>query len=175
MTTLHSGKVRLCGRGDSNFKNVGDAHDWGIWHDGYAFDSLWSRVPKFMSEYGFQSFPANSTFNSILSHDSIMLLNDFRTHPEIMAHEKHPRGFDIIDSYMERTHGALMCDSMSFEDWAYLSRVIQAEGIAEGAIAGRLRQTIVQALLSGSSTIVGLLPHGHQLTVTVDGNFSTTN
>jgi len=27
---------------------------------------------------------------------------------------------------------------MSFEDWAYLSRVIQAEGIAEGAIAGRL-------------------------------------
>lgn len=128
----------MLGRGDSNFKNVGDAHDWGIWHDGYAFDSLWSRVPRFMSEYGFQSFPANSTFNSILSQDSIMLLKDFRTHPEIMAHEKHPRGFDIIDSYMERTHGALMCDSMSFEDWAYLSRVIQADGIAEGAIAGRL-------------------------------------
>ena len=128
------------GRGDSNFKNKGDAHDWGIWHDGYSFDSLWSRVPRFMSEYGFQSFPEKSTFSSILSHDSIMSLKDFRIHPEIVAHEKHSRGFDIIDAYMQRTHGYLISDSLEFEDWAYLSRVIQAEGIAEGAIAGRLNQ-----------------------------------
>ncbi len=130
----------MLGRGDSNFKNIGDAHDWGIWHDGYSFDSLWTRVPRFMSEYGFQSFPLSSTFKSILSHDSILNLYDFRNHPEIVAHEKHPRGFDIIDAYLQRTHGALLSDSMLFEDWAYLSRVIQAEGIAEGAIAGRINQ-----------------------------------
>lgn len=130
----------MLGRGDNNFKNIGDAHDWGIWHDGYSFDSLWTRVPRFMSEYGFQSFPLNSTFKSILSHDSILYSQDFRTHPEIVAHEKHPRGFDIIDAYLEKSHGALICDSIEFGDWAYLSRVIQAEGIAEGAIAGRINQ-----------------------------------
>jgi len=130
----------MLGRGDAEFKNQGDAHDWGIWHDGYSFDSLWTRVPRYMSEYGFQSFPLNSTFESILSHDSIMQLSDFKSHPEVVAHEKHSRGFDIIDAYMNRTHGAMVCDTILFEDWTYLSRVIQAEGIAEGAIAGRLNQ-----------------------------------
>lgn len=128
----------MLGRGDENFKNVGDAHDWGIWHDGYAFDSLWTRVPRFMSEYGFQSFPTNHTLASILTDDSTLYRSDFKENADILNHEKHPRGFDIIDSYIEMTHSEFAKESTSLEDWAYLSRVIQAEGIAEGAIAGRV-------------------------------------
>jgi beta-mannosidase len=130
----------MLGRGNPEFKNKGDAHDWGIWHDGYPFDSLWSRVPRFMSEYGFQSFPDSPTFSNILSHDSILGAPDFRNHPEIVSHEKHPRGFDIIDAYIEHTHPNTCDESTDFETWSYLSRVIQAEGIAEGVIAGRLNQ-----------------------------------
>ena len=126
------------GRGDSNFKNEGDAHDWGIWHDGYPFDSLWTRVPKFMSEYGFQSLPEDYTISTVLSHDSILRDINFRNHPEVIAHEKHSRGFDIIDSYISFTHSNFALDSLTLEQWGYLSRIIQAEGIAEGAIAGRL-------------------------------------
>ena len=128
------------GRGDERFKSEGDAHDWGIWHDGYSFDSLWTRVPRYMSEYGFQSFPVNATFKSILSHDSILKEVQFRDHPEIVAHEKHPRGFDIIDSYLSMTHSRSTSEDIDFDQWSYLSRVIQAEGISEGAKAGRLNQ-----------------------------------
>ena len=69
------------GRGDSNFKNEGDAHDWGIWHDGYPFDSLWTRVPKFMSE----RIPklAENTISTVLIRQHLKT-----THPKI-AHEKH--------------------------------------------------------------------------------------
>lgn len=126
------------GRGDSNFRNEGDAHDWGIWHDGYAFDSLWSRVPRFMSEYGFQSFPVNHTLATVLTDDSVLFKAGFRENPEVVNHEKHPRGFDIIDSYLSMTHSGLNGVSTTLEDFSYLSRVIQAEGIAEGAIAGRV-------------------------------------
>jgi beta-mannosidase len=129
----------MLGRGDPDFKNVGDAHDWGIWHDGYPFDSLWTRVPRFMSEFGFQSFPEPSTFSTVLSSDSVLETSGFRENPEVINHEKHPRGFDIIDSYIEFTHANMAHDSTSLEDWAYLSRVIQAEGISQGVIAGRMK------------------------------------
>ena len=129
----------MLGRGDSDFKNVGDAHDWGIWHDGYPFDSLWTRVPRFMSEFGFQSLPEPSTFSTVLSSDTVFETSGFRENPEIINHEKHPRGFEIIDSYLEFTHANMAHDSTSLEDWAYLSRVIQAEGISQGVIAGRMK------------------------------------
>ena len=129
----------MLGRGDPDFKNEGDAHDWGIWHDGYPFDSLWTRVPRFMSEFGFQSFPETSTFSTVLSSDSIFESHGFRDNPEIINHEKHPRGFDIIDTYLGFTHASMTHDSTSLDDWSYLSRVIQAEGISEGVIAGRMK------------------------------------
>jgi beta-mannosidase len=36
----------------------GDNHDWGIWHGGLPFDAVNQRIPRFMSEYGFPSFPS---------------------------------------------------------------------------------------------------------------------
>jgi beta-mannosidase len=35
----------------------GDNHDWGIWHGELQFDAISQRIPRFMSEYGFPSFP----------------------------------------------------------------------------------------------------------------------
>jgi beta-mannosidase len=35
----------------------GDNHDWGIWHGELPFDAISHRIPRFMSEYGFPSFP----------------------------------------------------------------------------------------------------------------------
>ena len=122
------------GRGDADFVKWGDAHDWGIWHDGYAFDSLWTRVPRFMSEFGFQSFPEKSTWETVVSDA------DFNRESEsVIAHEKHARGFDIIDSYLNKTHGNGF-DSLPYEQWSYLTQVIQANGISEGVKAARLNQ-----------------------------------
>jgi beta-mannosidase len=51
----------LFGRGDERFKSEGDAHDWGVWHDEMPFSKLQTRVPRFMSEFGFQSLPGIQT------------------------------------------------------------------------------------------------------------------
>ena len=99
----------------------------------------------------------------------------FRDHPEIVAHEKHPRGFDIIDSYLSMTHSRSTSEDIDFDQWSYLSRVIQAEGISEGAKAESLIKNIVQELLFGNSTTVGQLPHGRLLTVTAERSSFITN
>lgn len=39
--------------------NVGDNHDWSIWHGEYPVDSVKTRIPRFMSEFGFPSFPSS--------------------------------------------------------------------------------------------------------------------
>jgi beta-mannosidase len=40
----------------------GSNHFWGVWHGEMPLDSLRTRVPRFMAEYGMQSFPS---WNSI--------------------------------------------------------------------------------------------------------------
>jgi len=124
----------LLGRGDPDFKNRGDAHDWGIWHDGYAFDSLWARVPRFMSEFGFQSFPERSTWETVVLSDTLD-----RHSSEVIAHEKHSRGFAIIDKYLENSYGDFS-EGVSYEEWAYVTQVLQAKGISDGVRAARLNQ-----------------------------------
>ena len=124
----------LLGRGDPDFKNRGDAHDWGIWHDGYSFDSLWARVPRFMSEFGFQSFPERSTWETVVLSDTLDRLSS-----DVIAHEKHSRGFAIIDKYLESSYGDFS-EGFSYEEWAYVTQVLQAKGISDGVRAARLNQ-----------------------------------
>jgi beta-mannosidase len=124
----------MLGRGDPDFKNRGDAHDWGIWHDGYSFDSLWARIPRFMSEFGFQSFPERSTWETVVMSDTLDRLSS-----EVISHEKHSRGFAIIDKYLESSYGDYS-DGYSYEEWAYITQVLQAKGISDGVRAARLNQ-----------------------------------
>jgi beta-mannosidase len=118
----------LLGRGDQRFKLRGDAHDWGIWHDGFSFDSLETRVPRFMSEFGFQSFPDPATmkmFGKPSDWDS--------THVDFKNHEKHPRGFGIVSTYMRREYPEVS----DFNHWLYLSQLVQRDGIVSGIRAHR--------------------------------------
>ena len=131
----------LLGRGDPDFKNRGDAHDWGIWHDGYAFDSLWARVPRFMSEFGFQSFPERSTWKTVVMSDTLDRLSS-----DVITHEKHSRGFSIIDKYLENSYGDFS-DGYSYEEWSYITQVLQAKGISDGVRAARLNQNFCSGSL----------------------------
>lgn len=121
----------LLGRGDARFKVMGDAHDWGLWHDGYPFDSLNHRVPRFMSEFGFQSFPQESTLKMFAPKsqwDS--------TNVSFKNHEKHPRGFGIISTYMRREYPTVA----NFRHWLYLSQLVQRDGMVIGIRAHRKRE-----------------------------------
>ncbi|MEP7168826.1 MAG: sugar-binding domain-containing protein, partial [Bacteroidota bacterium] len=42
------------GRGDKRHTKEGDAHNWFVWHDGEPFENYEQKVPRFMSEFGFQ-------------------------------------------------------------------------------------------------------------------------
>ncbi|WP_460219209.1 beta-mannosidase [Psychroserpens sp. MEBiC05023] len=116
------------GRGNPKYKFEGDAHDWWIWHDGYPFKHLEKNVPRFMSEFGFQSFPSYETIKFINQNDSIEI-----TSQGFKNHQKHSRGFQIIDNYMKRDFPV----PTNAEDYVYVSQLLQAYGITKGIEAHR--------------------------------------
>lgn len=85
------------GRGNPKYEFEGDAHDWRVWHDAYPFEHFEEHVPRFMSEFGFQSHP---------SYEAIRYINEDRTiniqSEDYASHQKHARGNELIREYMER-------------------------------------------------------------------------
>jgi beta-mannosidase len=116
------------GRGNLKYKTEGDAHDWWIWHDGYPFEHLEQNVPRFMSEFGFQSFPSYETIRYINQNDSIEISSE-----GFKNHQKHSRGFQIIEDYMQRDFPV----PENPEDYVYMSQLLQAYGITKGIEAQR--------------------------------------
>ena len=116
------------GRGNPKYKFEGDAHDWWIWHDAYPFEHLEENVPRFMSEFGFQSFPSYEAIKYINQSDLINIsANSFQ------SHQKHSRGFQLIREYMERDFPV----PEKAEDYVYMSQLLQAYGITKGIEAQR--------------------------------------
>ena len=116
------------GRGNPQHQFEGDAHYWGVWHDAEPFEMFEKKVPRFMSEYGFQSFPSETTINSFT------LPEDRSPDSEIMlVHQKHPRGNKLIWEYMKREYP----EPEDFASFIYMSQLLQAEGIRKGIDAHR--------------------------------------
>lgn len=116
------------GRGNQKYKVEGDAHDWWIWHDAFPFEHLEDNVPRFMSEFGFQSFPSYEAIRFINQSDSINISTD-----EFKNHQKHSRGFQLIEEYMTRDFPV----PNTPEDYVYMSQLLQAHGITMGIEAQR--------------------------------------
>ena len=116
------------GRGNPKYKFEGDAHDWWIWHDAYPFEHLEENVPRFMSEFGFQSFPSYEAIKYINQSDLI----DISTN-SFQSHQKHSRGFQLMREYMKRDFPV----PEKAEDYVYMSQLLQAYGITKGIEAQR--------------------------------------
>ena len=117
------------GRGDQRYQFEGDAHDWWVWHDGYPFEHFEDNVPRFISEFGFQSFPSYEAIKYFTGLDSLNI-----DHPSISNHQKHSRGFLLIREYMERDYPV---PTLNDEDYVYVSQLVQAYGIIKGIHAHR--------------------------------------
>ena len=116
------------GRGNPKHQFTGDAHYWGVWHDAEPFENFEKKVPRFMSEYGFQSFPEMDAI------ELYALEEDFDLNSEVMkVHQKHPRGNSLIQEYILRDYK----EPVDFESFVYLSQVLQAEGMRIGMEAHR--------------------------------------
>ncbi|ELR72155.1 Beta-mannosidase [Fulvivirga imtechensis AK7] len=99
---------------------MGNNHFWGVWHGELPFSAYETYVPRFMSEYGFQSFP------ELTSVKQYTIPEDWDLNSDVMLlHQKHPRGNALIKKYMELWYNA----PKDFGAFLYLSQILQAEGI----------------------------------------------
>ncbi len=102
----------------------GDNHFWRVWHFAEPFANYEKQFPRFMSEFGFQSFPQIETVNSYTSRAD----RDIES-PIMLAHQRHPRGNQLVREYMLREYP----QPKDFDSFLYVSQVLQAEGIRVGA------------------------------------------
>ena len=109
---------------DPESQKMGDLHYWQVWHAAAPFTEYEKQFPRFMSEYGFQSFPQIETVATYTEPAD----RDVGS-PVMMAHQRHPRGNQLIREYMLREYP----EPKDFESFLYVSQVLQAEGIKIGA------------------------------------------
>ncbi len=101
----------------------GDAHYWNVWWGKQPFENYNTAVPRFMSEYGFQSFPE---FSSVKKYT---LEEDYDVYSEVMkSHQRSSIGNKTIEDYMLRHYHK----PKDFESFLYVSQLLQAYGIQIG-------------------------------------------
>jgi beta-mannosidase len=118
------------GRADKRSFTEGDSHYWGLWHDEEPFEGLLQKVPRFMSEYGMQSFPSDEVLREMMVGDDFSFDN-----PGVQQHQKHNRGFKLMDKYMQYWYPKVSTDSLLF--YSKMTQEVQAEGIGMGIEAHR--------------------------------------
>jgi len=99
---------------------TGNMHYWGVWHGEEAIDSFRVNVPRFMTEYGMQSFPSFSTLRKNTSEDRITLGSDF-----IKNRQRSYKGNRLLLEYIDQQFGTVK----NVEDLCYLSQLNQAEAM----------------------------------------------
>ena len=103
----------------------GDVHDWNVWHGRVDFTDYEKDHGRFISEYGFQSFPEMKTvetFTEPADRASIFT-------PVMRAHQKNGDGNRLIQEYMDRYYGK----PKDFANFLYASQILQADAVKVGA------------------------------------------
>jgi len=100
--------------------NEGDMHYWGVWHNVEPFENYQIKLGRFMSEYGFQSFPEYRTIRSFAEEDELDISSKV-----MKAHQKNGDGNRLIKQYMD----IYMKQPASFKSFLYLSQVLQADAM----------------------------------------------
>jgi beta-mannosidase len=101
----------------------GDEHYWGVWWGKETFETYTTHIPRFMSEYGFQSFPDISTVRKYAEPE------DYDIYSEVMkSHQRSSIGNGTIEYYMLKEYN----QPKDFESFLYVNHVLQADGIKFG-------------------------------------------
>ena len=120
----------LWGRGDERSLKEGDCHYWGVWHDAENFEVLMTKIPRFMSEFGMQSYPNKNVLDEMCTKGEYHPKD-----PGIVQHQKHNRGFSLMHQYMQYWHPT--GEGLNNEQYALLTQYVQAEGMTMGIEAQR--------------------------------------
>jgi beta-mannosidase len=103
----------------------GDAHIWDVWHGRVPFATYETHHARFVTEYGFQSFPEMRTIEAFTDPEDRK--NIFT--PVMLVHQKNNEGNSIIHDYLLKDYP----EPKDFPSFLYVSQVLQAEGIKIGA------------------------------------------
>lgn len=107
---------------------VADSHNWGTWYGRKPFETLDTDLARFVSEFGFQSFPEMKTITTFAAP------KDYALDSEVMnAHQKASMGNALI----KRTMGLYYDVPEDFEELVYKGLVLQGFGIRHGIEAHR--------------------------------------
>jgi len=108
---------------EPNSENMGDMHYWAVWHGRKPFTSYRDVYPRFMSEFGLQSFPCMKTVKSFAEPQ------DMNIYSYVMeSHQKCKTGNEKIMYYVSEYFKY----PKDFSSLLYVSQLIQAEGLKYG-------------------------------------------
>jgi beta-mannosidase len=103
----------------------GDAHIWDVWHGRVPFSTYETHHSRFVTEYGFQSFPEMKSIEAFTQPEDRTGIFT----PVMLAHQKNNEGNSIIHDYLLKDYP----EPKDFPSFLYASQVLQAEGIKIGA------------------------------------------
>jgi beta-mannosidase len=111
---------------DTNaFYDSGDQHRWDVWHGRVPFSEYEKSNARFVTEFGFQSFPEMRTIEAFtLPEDRTGILT-----PVMLSHQKNNEGNSLIHDYTLKYYP----EPKDFPSFLYVSQVVQAEGIKIGS------------------------------------------
>lgn len=108
---------------DPRNENYGDSHYWDVWHANEPFSEYRNHYFRYLSEFGFQSFPCYKTVKAFT------LPKDRNVFSRVM--EMHQRNYGAngkILSYLSQTY----LYPAKFEMLLYASQLLQADAIRYG-------------------------------------------
>ncbi|MCD8104440.1 MAG: glycoside hydrolase family 2 protein [Lachnospiraceae bacterium] len=104
--------------------NRGDVHFWQVWHGNRPFTEYRKYYFRYLSEFGFQSFPAMKTIETISDDPA-----DYNIFSYIMErHQRNDSANGKIMNYMQQTYRY----PSDFQTVLYASQLLQADAIRYG-------------------------------------------
>ena len=104
-------------------ENYGDSHFWEIWHGGKPFKDYRKHYFRYLSEFGFQSFPGEKTVSLFTAPEDRNIFSRI-----FELHQRNGAANKKILTYLADTFRYPTC----FETLLYASQLLQAEAIRCG-------------------------------------------
>jgi len=126
--------------------NEGDIHYWGVWHAKEPFENYDKNIARFVSEYGFQSYPTINSINKFtLPEDRNLDSEVMLSHQRSMSDNRRDKRFGnrLIKAYMEKYYQ----EPKNFESYLYVSQLLQAEAMTMAIEAHRRNKPLCMGSL----------------------------
>ena len=108
---------------DPRSENYGDSHYWAVWHDNKPYTDYRKHYFRYLSEFGFQSFPSEKTINAVTAPED---RNIFSRVMEM--HQRNGVANGKILNYLSQTYKY----PSEFGTLLYASQLLQAEAMRYG-------------------------------------------